>query len=411
MLVFCILLIPTSKINADKLEDKKAELRELENKISEAQKDVSSKQSQNFTLQNYISQLESEIEKLRLEMEKSQKELSITETEIEQKQKSLDELNSEMSRKKIALKSYIQHISRQSSHSAFELMLSTSKLSKFFRLFNYARSIERKVYESTMELKEVRDKMNQEKEGLENKMNQQKITSSTLFEQQKQADLKKQESEILHGRNESEIKNLEDVMSSTTDLTTQLRNQIFQLESNGKSVKFTDAVDAARFAEKATGVEAPLLLGIMSQESGLGRNVGQCVYEGNMNPEQYGVFFDIMDDLKKDPKSVRVSCKPQTYSGWGGAMGPGQFIPSTWAAYKPQVESITHRSADPWEITDAMIAIGLYVKAHGGSTMENASTRGAVGQFFAGSNWQNYPWYVDQVYSKAQIFKEQMGRL
>lgn len=395
----------------DAIEKKRQELKEIEMEMSQLQSSIDDRTEENFSLEGYVEKLNSEIEKLRLEISKSETEIAITEEEIDKKQESLEELNSDLGRKKRALKSYLRHMSRENTTSAFVLFLSNSKLSKFFRMFNYARSVERKVYESAMEVKEVRDDIDEEKQDLESKSMEIRATASTLFEQQREADYKKQESEALHGRNASEIQSLEDVSQSTAELRDQTRNQLFMLESAGKSVKFTDAVDAAVFAEKKTGVEAPLLLGIMSQESGLGRNVGQCGYEGNMNPDQYGVFRDIMRDLNKTPESVKVSCKPSSYQGWGGAIGPAQFIPSTWVGYKDRVSAATGRPADPWEMTDAMIAIGLYISAHGGGVMDSQATRAAVGQFFAGANWQNYPWYVEGVYSKANVFKEQMGRL
>ena len=402
---------PINASTFDEIEVKRKELEKVEQQIDQTRENIESKKEENFTLENYVNQLDTEITELNLETEKSQKEIEITESEIDAKREKVEELSRELRRKKLALKSYIQHMSRDSSTSIFELFLSVTKLSKFFRLFNYARSIERKIYDSTIELRGIKNEVDAKKAELENKHQQLKAIASTLFEQQREAGYKKQESETLHGRNSAEIHSLEDVTTNTEELQEQLRNQLFLLEKEGKSVKFTDAIEAARFAEKTTGVEAPLLLGIMSQESGLGRNVGQCRYKGNMHPDQYGVFFDIMKDLRKDPETVFVSCKPASYSGYGGAMGPAQFIPSTWAAYKPRVEEITGRSANPWELTDAMIAIGLYVSAHGGSVMSSSATRAAVGQFFAGSNWQNYPWYIDQVYSKANVFKEQMGRI
>jgi hypothetical protein len=40
-----------------------------------------------------------------------------------------------------------------------------------------------------------------------------------------------------------------------------------------------------------------------------------------------------------NPDTAKVSAAPSY--GWGGAMGPGQFIPSTWACYAGYVNTTT----------------------------------------------------------------------
>jgi len=49
--------------------------------------------------------------------------------------------------------------------------------------------------------------------------------------------------------------------------------------------------------------------------------------------------------LGLDPYSTQVSC-PMSF-GWGGAMGPAQFIPSTWILYKSKLSSILGKTPNP----------------------------------------------------------------
>jgi len=67
-------------------------------------------------------------------------------------------------------------------------------------------------------------------------------------------------------------------------------------------------------------------------------------------------------------------------------MGPSQFIPSTWVLYKDEIKAITGKLANPWDIRDAFLATGIYLKDLGGNTNEF----NAVMKYFSGSNWSKW---------------------
>ncbi len=114
-----------------------------------------------------------------------------------------------------------------------------------------------------------------------------------------------------------------------------------------------------------------------------------------MNPNEVPNFLKIVDLINKgrglamDPYQTSVSCvmynngKPY---GWGGAMGPSQFIPSTWLKYSGQIEASTGKTASPWDIADAFLATGLYLKDLGGESNE---FRAAM-HYFSGSSWAKW---------------------
>lgn len=81
----------------------------------------------------------------------------------------------------------------------------------------------------------------------------------------------------------------------------------------------------------------------LDRESGLGQNVGKCPYTTAMNPTRDApLFLKLLDALHIDPSSqaAYVSC-PNQHGTYGGAMGPAQFIPSTWNLYANEVSKIT----------------------------------------------------------------------
>jgi hypothetical protein len=122
------------------------------------------------------------------------------------------------------------------------------------------------------------------------------------------------------------------------------------------------------------------------------------------------VFLSLIDainagkGLARDPLATPVSCviyyNGSPY-GWGGAMGPAQFIPSTWvnAGYGQKVTEITGKVADPWDISDAFLANGLYLKALGAAGSGANAEFNAAMKYYCGGNCTKY----DQFYGKSVV--------
>ena len=153
-------------------------------------------------------------------------------------------------------------------------------------------------------------------------------------------------------------------------------------------------------------------MAILAQESSehIGANVGGCYLTDfktgmgtyiktgkpapkTMKPERdIPIFLNLLKKLGKDVKTTPVSCcifrngKPW---GWGGAMGPAQFIPSTWAIYADQVQRLLKkdRVANPWAIQDSFLASALYLKALGADGSYRGELNAALGYFGCHTAW------------------------
>ena len=77
-------------------------------------------------------------------------------------------------------------------------------------------------------------------------------------------------------------------------------------------------------------------------------------------------------------------------------MGPAQFIPSTWVKYKDRISGIAGVIGDPWDIKDAFLAAGLYLKDLGA---ENNEFKAAM-KYFSGNSWT---WWEEQSYGKPVV--------
>ncbi len=71
--------------------------------------------------------------------------------------------------------------------------------------------------------------------------------------------------------------------------------------------------------------------------------------------------------------------------GWGGAMGPTQFIPSTWVLFESRIKELTGaKVADPWNPRDAITATALYLEDLGAVTGNESSERNAACKYYSG---------------------------
>ena len=271
------------------------------------------------------------------------------------------------------------------------------------------------------DIKELKADLETQKQSLDNEKDElEKVAKlQTLQKQEGEATKGEQEKllELTKGK-ESEYQKLIQV---SKQLAKELRARIFELIGVPEAPTFGEALDLAKYVETATGIRPAFLLAVLTQESNIGKNVGQCfltdtktgsgivVKTGKavnrvMKPSRdIDYFLALTKELGRDPNKTVVSC-PMSY-GWGGAMGPAQFIPSTWKIYAERVKAITG-SADPWKIKDAFVAAALYLKDKGADSQTyNAEWRAAI-SYFAGSVNLSYRFYGDSVMNIAKKYEE-----
>jgi hypothetical protein len=286
-------------------------------------------------------------------------------------------------------------------------------------------------------LDEIKRDTYEQKNALENKQ-ETEAEMKHIQELQKQEieDKEKQKSKILTTTKGQEAQ-YQQLLKAQQKTAAELRNALFSLLGGGGGIPLPKAVELAKYAESKTGVSAAMILAILEQETNLGSNLGSCAYDdikGNrpaMNPDRdVPIYQVIATTVGFDARSRQVSCpiiQGGVRVGWGGAMGPSQFIPSTWAIYGGEVntgsgwvysessDAIRHINgtglpANPFDNKDAFLATALLLRDNG-ATGSFASDRLAALRYYAGWGGANNPanaFYGDGVMNRKAKFEGQI---
>ena len=174
-----------------------------------------------------------------------------------------------------------------------------------------------------------------------------------------------------------------------------IRAALFKLRGQG-AIPFGDAYDYAKVASGKTGVRPAFILAILKQESNMGANVGTCNRPGDTRTwkdimpgpgqswrDDQAAYLRITKSLGISPDGQPLSC-PLSTGGWGGAMGPAQFIPTTWESIAPRITSGLGGVANPWNPQHAIMANALYVKDLGAAAQTFTAEREAACKYYSG---------------------------
>ncbi|MFA5878235.1 MAG: glycoside hydrolase family 3 N-terminal domain-containing protein [Candidatus Staskawiczbacteria bacterium] len=210
-----------------------------------------------------------------------------------------------------------------------------------------------------------------------------------------------------------DLKNEFKIIQSAKDISqkiAEIYSRKFELIGEPQTLTFGRALETAKWVEEIAVIRPAFLLSIFQEELKLEKfdlcyltnfKTGEGVRASDgkklakvMKPDRdIHDFLDITKELGKDPSKTLVTC-PMSF-GWGGAMGPADFIPSTWMRYKDKIEKITGKAADPWNIPDAFLAAGLYLSDSGAKAKTHEGEWNAAMIYFSGSPNAPYTWYAD----------------
>lgn len=375
-----------------------------DNQSAEIAKDITKTQQQKNTLQNQVASLKKKIKSLEYQINQGTLMVKDLNIQIDDTQESIDRTAFKIQDAQGQIVNILRSMYEEDKKSPLVILLE-GNLSDYFSNIAYLESLNSKVsdlLESTSNLKfyleSQRSKMDNEKGQLEKT-----IKIQNLQRQENEKNRKQQESYLK--LTESQYQQQQKEKTAADKNAAAIKARIFDLIGVSTAPTFGEAVEMANYVSRITGIRPAFLLAVLTQESSLGKNVGQChvtnLNTGNganlqgfpkqrvMNPKTIPSFISLAQSLGMDPIETPVSCWVPLYSkgapyGWGGAMGPAQFIASTWNLYSNKVAQITSKPANPWNIKDAFLASGLLLVDNGAKNSESV----AAAQYYCGGNYR-----------------------
>jgi membrane-bound lytic murein transglycosylase B len=428
LLIFLVFpALTTAQSDADTRQQLEKELQAIENQITELEQQLTTTKGEKKTLANKIKQLKNEQTRLRLQIKATNIKLGDLDKKISTTVKAIDTNKAKIIRLKIDLSKLLRLLHQKDQELFLLRLLIDGGLNEAFaEAANYEKlstSIGALVQESKM----TQQELNTKQTAYEEQQDDSRELLALANIQQNTLNGKLQEQTQLLNDTRGLETTYQNLLKDSKKQAAEIRSRIYELLGVSAQINFGQAVTLAQATDKQTGVPAAFLLAILTQESNLGKNVGTCNRPGDPPEKSWKVimkptrdqepFITITSELGRDPDITPVSCpmknKNGSQLGWGGAMGPAQFIPSTWIGYKDKVSALTGRlgrPADPWDIRDAFMAAGLLLKNNGADETKDGQWKAAMRYFSGGTN-KKYRFYGDNVLTLTAKYEQDIKDL
>lgn len=401
-------------------------------------------EERNYSNQIYI--LNSKIQRLQNEIYQDNLRVEDLSMQVEDTSNSIEKTSEEVNNIKSSLAQILRTIYEEDQKSLLEIFLSENKISDFFNNVVSLELLGSKNKDLLEKVKNLKAYLEDQKNALkEERVSLEKAIKMQEFQKGQSAQLKS-EQEYLLALTEAEYEQYLREKQAVEEKAAEIRARIFNLAGIADAPTFGEAIEVANMVTQDINVRPAFLLAIISQESAMGRNVGQCyvtdketgagIYKSGhpVNRIMHAtrdlpVFLEITgDSYSKTPVSCwipqcavswngrlyfssasvnsdgSIVCGKSGYVpfGFGGAMGPAQFIPSTWEMYEDKVMDYTGKaSANPWDVVDSFTASALLLSDNGARSQSYWAEYNAASRYYGGSNS-----YASQVMTRASCIQD-----
>lgn len=422
--------LPTFGQLSENLERRESELRselsDIEKEIAIWQKELQQKQNQSASFERDIAILNAKIKEAQATIRARNIEIERLGREINFRLQTIDELDSKIERSKESLSQLIRRTDEAQSFSLVEIVLSNENLSDFLVNWDDFESINKALQVSFVEIRDAKNQLEIEKERLGVQRNKEVDIRASNEAERRRIEQNEAEQKHLLEINRTQERTYAQIVAERQRKAAQIRAALFALRDTA-AIPFGDALRYAEAAQQKTGVRPAFLLAVITQESNMGANIGTCnrpqdtlkwreimpgpddIAKGWSKRNDQAAYLRITSELGLDPDSMPLSCP--WGNGWGGAMGPSQFIPTTWEIYKSKVATALGKPVvSPWDPQDAFMASSIYLGELGAGNGGFTAERTAALRYYAGGNW-NKPqnaFYGDQVMAHARRIQEEM---
>ncbi|MBX4195630.1 lytic murein transglycosylase [Candidatus Parcubacteria bacterium] len=321
---------------------------------------------------------------------------------ISKKQGEISQLESKIDQDIEHIAELVRKTNQIDSFSVAEAILSEKSFSDFFVDIDLYTSTRSSLIALVDSLRGVKSETETQKAELAKQRDAEAEAKAVIEANKKKVEQSQAEQKTLLTQSQNQEKAYGQLLAEKQARAAAIRTALFGLRDSA-AIPFGTALQYAQAASQKTGVRPALILGILQQESNLGQNVGTCVITNLSSGETRNVntgrvfpngihptrdlplLQTLLSELGGDPLNTKVSCPLSI--GYGGAMGPAQFIPSTWNLMKNRIAAATGKSVpDPWNPSDAIMAMALFLKDLGAASGSFTNERTAACRYYSGKN-------------------------
>lgn len=374
-------------------------------------------------------------------IDKINAEIRLAEQKIKLQNTIISKLSSDIGAKTKVVESLQTQIDKQ-SHSIYEIIkklnvhdavstpavfLGSKTLSSFYTEVDALYTLNKQLVALVEEVKVTKIDTEQEKKDLEDRKDKETDAKYAIESEKKLIDRKKAEKAVILALKTNQYNVAQKLAADKKAKIAEIRSRLFKFQ-DGEGITFGEAYDYALKASRTTAVRPAFLLAILQQESSkdendvFGKHIGDCFITDYatgaglnlkqnttairiMKPDRdVPVFLKITEILGRDPKKTPVACWYPYYvkgqpSGWGGGLGPTQFIASTWALYagypSPSYDYVESKDkirkalglagpSDPFVAEHAITASSFLLSDLGAGLQTPSAEKKAACKYYAG---------------------------
>jgi membrane-bound lytic murein transglycosylase B len=405
-------LFASAALTPEERAELERQLAEVEQQIAANKTELIKKQGERQSLERDVAVIDGQVKSAQLAIK--QRDLAIRKLTdgITDKEAAIKVLDQKVIDGQESVAQMIRRTHEIDEISIAELALGGSITDIFTEVDNY-QIVQEALDAAFKQMAAARADLGARKEALLEQQSEEEELKQLQVLQQKSLKQSEEEKKVLVSYAKGQESQYQRMINEQTKTANEIRAALFNLRDSG-AIPFGKAYEYAKEAAAATGVRPALILGVLAQETNLGENVGTGNWKDDMHPTRdVPVFKTLMEELGLDPDTQKVSKKP--WYGWGGAMGPAQFIPSTWVRYKDRIGKLSGTNPpNPWDARTAIFASGLLMSDNGADTQTRAAERLAALRYFAGwgnANKPAYAFYGDDVMALADKFQREIDVL
>ena len=350
-----------AQVDETKRQSIQSQIEALEREAAELDDSISATQEESRTLERQVKIFNDEIRRRELEIRRLNLAVRQSELDIQAKIASIKELTGRIAANRAALGRNVATMYEYDQENILVVLAKNETLSDFFSSLDNIRNLQAQVEQLVGELKGTKKEFETQKEELEDFRVEQLSLRSLAEVERRAVQEKKTEKDRLLKLTKGKEAVFQQLLAAKKKDIAALKTQLFYIEKTGISAE--DALKYAELAARRAGIRTAFLLALLEVETGKQFEggvitAGTYLGTGNWKTDMYdcylrlgrrsaaeaqkNAFFAITAKLGLDPDRMPVSRRPSY--GWGGALGPAQFIPPTWLLFEHRAPLV---SLDP----------------------------------------------------------------